>query len=68
MYPFKIVTIFTWGSTGDMISIAISLLVSELVKLVSKVIPQHFTYIYMRTVLYILSEDILGTQFATTVE
>jgi len=51
-----------------MISIAISLLVSELVKLVSKVIPQHFTYIYMRTVLYILSEDILGTQFATTVE
>ena len=39
MYAFKTVTDCTWGSTGDMIYIAISLLYSELVKLVSMFVP-----------------------------
>ena len=66
MYHFKICMDYTWGSTGDMICIVISLLVSELVKLVFMFFPN-----IIRTdtcVQYILSEVILGTPFATTVE
>jgi len=39
MYPFIIVTDYTWGSIGDMICTAISCLVTELVKLVFLFVP-----------------------------
>jgi hypothetical protein len=68
MYPFKIVTDYTWGSTGDMTCIVISLLVSELVQLISMFVPYYLTF--STCVLYYMKclRSRLGTQVTTTVD